>query len=110
MFSSSRPLERRARRQDGGADVERAAWESAVVFPGSGSVAELAATLAHYATNETARENRAAAAYAALVRRPFASALRRPVEALVRRTCAGWRAAPGSVDAAVPWQWDLKRG
>ena len=56
-----------------------------------------------YASNETARAERARRAAAVLKARRFAAALRGPVEDLVLGSCRFWRAA--DVGDAEAWRW-----
>jgi len=57
-----------------------------------------------YASNETARAERARRAAAVLKARRFAAALRGPVEDLVLGSCRFWRAADDVGDAEA-WRW-----
>ena len=94
--------------QSGGADVEQAAWADAVVFPQNDDAAGLAAAVAFYLANDTARDARARAALDLLRSRPYAAKLRRPLATLARDACPAW--TPADVDAGpTPWQWDLRR-
>ena len=88
----------------GGAPAEAAAWAGAVAFV-DGGPDELAATVAFYLENATARVERAAAARAILESRRMASALRAPADALVSGACGGWRAA--AVAEPAGWFWEV---
>ena len=85
----------------GGARLEREAWREAVVFVED--VEAMVDVVKFYASNETARAERARRAAAVLKARRFAAALRGPVEDLVLGSCRFWRAA--DVGDAEAWRW-----
>ena len=72
----------------GGARLEREAWREAVVFVEG--VEAMVDVVKFYASNETARAERARRAAAVLKARRFAAALRGPVEDLVLGSCRFW--------------------
>ena len=91
----------RAVAEAGGARLEREAWREAVVFVEG--VEAMVNVVKFYASNETARAERARRAAAVLKARRFAAALRGPVEDLVLGSCRFWRTA--DVGDAEAWRW-----